>query len=389
MKEDTMTPHQESTQQELVSQTEFQELLREKLREAVRYTLIEVLEAEVEACIGAAAYERVATRQDYRNGHYRRNLVTGVGEVEALPVPRTRNGFKTQVFEHYQRRQAALDEAICDMFVSGGSTAQVGQIVEKLTRTKPSPSTVSRVFHGLEDEFENWKKRQLAPEYLYIFADGTYFSVIYGNEGHKMPILAVIGITVEGQREVLAFRVGERENQMAWEDLMDDLKQRGVEQVGLWITDGNQATINAVEHKFPDSARQRCIKHKMDNILGYIPKKQQERVKPELKAIFYRANREKADQEVAAFIEKYEPIYPTAIECLNRDLAACLTFYDFPKEHWKTIRTTNVIERMFLEVKRRSKKMGAAFRNENSCLLMFYAVMRGINFRRIPIPTIN
>ena len=384
-----MTPHQESTQQGLVSQTEFHELLRQKLREAVRYTLIQVLEAEVEACIGAAAYERVPTRQDYRNGHYARNLVTGVGEVEALPVPRTRKGFKTQVFEQYQRRQAELDEAICDMFVTGSSTAQVGKIVEKLTRTKPSPSTVSRVFHGLEDEFESWKKRQLAPEYLYIFADGTYFSVIYGNEGHKMPILAVIGITVEGQREVLAFRVGERENQMAWEDLMDDLKERGVEKVGLWITDGNQATINAVERKFSDSARQRCIKHKMDNILGYIPKKQQALVKPELKAIFYQANREKADQEVAAFIEKYEPIYPTAIECLNRDLAACLTFYDFPKEHWKTIRTTNVIERMFLEVKRRSKKMGAAFRNENSCLLMFYAVMRGINFRKIPISIKN
>jgi transposase-like protein len=370
-----------------VSQTEFHELLRQKLREAVRYSLIEVLEAEVEACIGAAAYQRVPSRQDYRNGHYSRNLVTGVGEVEDLPVPRTRNGFKTKVFEQYQRRQAELDEAICEMFVSGGSTAQVGKIVEKLTRTKPSPSTVSRVFHGLEDEFERWKKRQLAPEYLYVFADGTYFSVIYGNEGHKMPILAVIGITLEGQREVLAFRVGQRENQMAWEDLMDDLKERGLEKVGLWITDGNQAMINAIEHKFPDSVRQRCVKHKMDNVLSYIPKKQHEQVKPELKAIFYRPNREKADQEVAAFIEKYEPIYPTATACLQRDLAACLTFYDFPKEHWKTIRTTNVIERLFLEVKRRSKKMGAAFRNENSCLLMFYAVIRGINFRKIPIPT--
>lgn len=384
-----MTPHQESTQQELVSQTEFHELLCEKLREGVRYTLIQVLEAEVEACIGAAAYERVPTRQDYRNGHYERNLVTGVGEVEALPVPRTRKGFKTQVFEQYQRRQAELDEAMCAMFVSGGSTAQVGHIVEKLTRTKPSPSTVSRVFHGLEDEFDRWKKRRLAQEYLYVFADGTYFSVIYGHEGHKMPILAVIGITVDGEREVLAFRVGERENQMAWADVMDDLKQRGVEHVGLWITDGNQATINAVEQKFPASARQRCVKHKMDNVLSYIPKKQQAQVKPELKAIFYQLNRQKADQEVAAFVEKYDPLYPTAIECLNRDLDACLTFYDFPKEHWKTIRTTNVIERLFLEVKRRSHKMGAAFRNETSCLLMFYAVIRSINFRRIPIPTKN
>ena len=384
-----MTPHQESTQQELVSQTAFHELLREKLRDAVRYTLIQVLEAEVEACIGAAVYERVPTRQDHRNGHYERNLVTGVGEVEALPVPRTRKGFKTQLFKQYRRRQADLDEAICTMFVSGGSTAQVGQIVEQLTRTKPSPSTVSRVFHGLEDEFGSWKKRQLAPEYLYMFADGTYFSVIYGNEGHKMPILAVIGITVEGQRDVLAFRVGERENQMAWEDVMDDLKERGVEKVGLWITDGNQAMINAIELKFPTSARQRCVKHKMDNVLGYIPKKQQDQVKPELKAIFYQENRQKADQEVAAFIEKYEPIYPTAIDCLRRDLEACLTFYDFPKEHWKTIRTTNVIERLFLEVKKRSHKMAAPFRNEDSCLLMFFAVIRGINFRRIPISAKN
>ncbi len=120
-----MTPHQESTQQELVSQTEFHQLLREKLREAVRYTLVQVLEAEVEAFIGAGAYERVPTRQDYRNGHYTRNLVTGVGQVEALAVPRTRNGFKTQVFEQYQRRQAELDEAMCAMFVSGGSTAQL------------------------------------------------------------------------------------------------------------------------------------------------------------------------------------------------------------------------------------------------------------------------
>ena len=116
-----MTPHQESTQQELVSQTTFHELLREKLREAVRYTLIQVLEAEVEACIGAAVYERVSTRQDHRNGHYERNLVTGMGEVEALPVPRTRKGFKTQLFKQYRRRQAELDEAICTMCSSVGA----------------------------------------------------------------------------------------------------------------------------------------------------------------------------------------------------------------------------------------------------------------------------
>ena len=130
-----MTPHQESTQQALVSQTVFHELLREKLREAVRYTLIQVLETEVEAYVGAAAYERVSSRQDHRNGHYARNLVTGLGEAKALPVPRTRKGFKTHLFKQYRRCQAELDEAICTMFVSGGSTLQVGQVVETLTRT--------------------------------------------------------------------------------------------------------------------------------------------------------------------------------------------------------------------------------------------------------------
>jgi transposase-like protein len=381
-----MTPQQENTQSEQLSQTEFHELLREKLKAAVRLTLATVLEAEVEAYIGAAAYERSPNRRDYRNGHYERDLVTGLGEVEDLSVPRTRHGFKTQLFELYHRRQAELDEAISQMFITGSSTAQVGQIVEKLTRTKPSPSTVSRVHQGLEDEFEQWKQRPLAQRYQYVFADGTYFSVIYNQEGHKMPILAVVGITPAGEREVLAFRVGERENQLAWQDLMTDLKARGVEQIDLWITDGNQAMINAIEAAFPDSARQRCIKHKMDNVLSYIPKKQQERVRPELKAIFYQQDKQQALQEAAAFEQKYEPIYPSAVECLKRDLDTCLTFYDFPKEHWPTIRTTNVIERLFGEVKKRTHKMAAAFRNENSCLLMFYAIIRGLRFRRISIP---
>ena len=381
-----MTPHQESTQQGQVSQTEFYELLREKLRAAVRYTLIEVLDAEVEAYIGAAAYQRVPGRQDYRNGHYQRNLVTGMGQVEGLPVPRTRHGFKTQVFAQYQRRQADLDEAICQMFVRGVSTAQVGDVVEALTGSSLSPSAVSRVFHSLESEFEGWKQRQLKSHYLYLFADGTYFSVIYDANGCKMPILAVVGIDDEGRRDVLAFSVGERENQNAWEDLLEELKSRGVETVDLWITDGNKAMLNAIDKKFPTSKRQRCIKHKMENVLSYIPKKHQDEVRPELRAIFYQDSREKADQELAAFIAKYENVYPSAVACLKRDLEACLTFYSFPTQHWKFIRTTNIIERLFNEVKKRSHKMAAAFRNENSCMLMFYAVIRSLKLRRISVP---
>ena len=186
---------------------------------------------------------------------------------------------------------------------------------------------------------------------------------------------------------MLGFYVGDRENQIAWEELLEELKSRGLKEVGLWVTDGNQAMLNALQAKFPTTPRQRCVKHKMENVLSYIPKKQHDSVEPELKAIFYQENTEKADQTVAAFCQKFESIYPTAVECLKRDLEASLAFYSFPQEHWKAIRTTNVIERLFREVKKRSHKMAAAFRNEDSCLLMFYAVMRSLKFQRISMPS--
>jgi len=127
--------------------------------------------------------------------------------------------------------------------------------------------------------------------------------------------------------------------------------------------------------------------HKMENVLSYIPNKQRDQVRPELKALFYQNNREAADQAIAAFVEKYQNVYPTAVTCLQRDLEACLTFYAEPSEHWKTIRTNNVIERLFEEVKRRSHTMAAAFRNEGSCLLLFYAVIRSLKFRTLTMPS--
>jgi len=368
------------------SQEAFEQLVKERLRQAVRVALISVLEEEVTAFIGAQPYERNEQRRDQRNGHYTRNLETTVGQLPDLPVPRTRHGYQTQLFERYHRRRDELDTAIGEMFVGGVSMAKVGQVVETLTGSTPSASTVSRVFHSLESEYAEWKQRKLAQRYAYAFADGTYFTVIYNSEGCKMPILAVVGIAITGEREILAFRVGDRENEQAWKDLFDDLKARGVEEIGLWVSDGNQAMLNAITKKFPASARQRCVVHKMDNVLSYIPNKQQEQIKPELRALFYQKDRQAADQAVAAFIEKYQKVYPSAIECLQRDLEACLTFYAFPKEHWKTIRTNNIMERLFGEVKRRSHKMAAAFRNEESCLLLFYAVIRSLRFNKLTMP---
>lgn len=382
-----MAPKVKDTRTAPISQEEFQHLLQEQLRQAVRLALVTVLNVEVDTFVNALPYERTKARRDHRNGHYTRDLDTTFGHVADLPVPRTRRGYKTQLFDRYQRRQAELDGAISAMFIRGISTDGVGEVVEGLTGIKPSPSTVSRVFHTLDEEYQTWKTRPLVSHYLYVFADGTYFSVIYDEDGQKMPILAVVGIRADGEREVLAFTIGDRENQAAWEELFADLKQRGVTEVGLFITDGNQATIKALEAEFPLSRRQRCIKHKLENVLGYIPQQQQEAVLPELRAIFYQESREKAEQVLAAFCLKYAEVYPTAVGCLQRDIAACLTFYAFPREHWQTIRTTNIIERLFGEVKKRSRKMAAAFRNEASCLLMFYAVIRSLKFRKIAVTT--
>src|SRR6266568_5193883 len=381
-----MTHRKNDTQERNESQESFEAMLREKLQQAVRTALISVLEAEVDAFIGAVRYERSEQRQDYRNGHYSRSLGTSMGQIDDLPVPRTRAGYQTQLFERYHRRRSDLDQSIGEMFIGGVSQARVGEVVETLTGSKPSASTVSRVFHTLESEYEQWKKRKLSERYVYAFADGTYFTVIYNGEGCKMPILAVVGIAETGEREVLAFSVGDRENEQAWKDLLDDLKARGVKAIDLWGSSGNQAMLNAISKKFPDSARQRCVVHKMDNVLSYVPSKQQEHLKPELKALFYQKDRQAADQAVAAFVEKYRSVYPTAIECLQRDLEACLTFYAYPKEHWKTIRTNNIMERLFGEVKRRSHKMAAAFRNEGSCVLLFFAVIRSLHFNKLTMP---
>jgi putative transposase len=381
-----MTPQPKDTQEAAISQAEFQDYVREQLRAAIRVTLMSILDEEMTVLIGAERYEQTSTRRDRRNGSYQRDLLTSLGPLQGLDVPRSRHGHRTQLFERYQRRQAELDGAMLKMFVGGNSTAQVGQVVEALTGSTPSASAVSRLFHTLEAEYAVWRERPLAAHYRYVFADGTYFTVIYEAQGIKMAVLAVVGINLAGEKEVLGFTTGDRENQQAWCDLLEQFKQRGLKQVDLWITDGNQAMLNAIDQKFPSSQRQRCVVHKLKNVLGYIPKERHAQLEPELKAIFYQESRAQADQALAAFCAKYEKHYPTAVACLCRDSDACLTFYHFPKQHWKTIRTNNLCERLFEEVKKRYHKMNAAFRTENSCLLMFFAVIRSLKFRRIPMP---
>jgi putative transposase len=377
------TSEEKNTGDGHMGQGDFRALMQEKMRAAVRVTLMATLEDELAKWVGAGRYERTTTRRDHRIGSRNRDLGTSVGLIEDLPVPRTRGGFQTQLFEKYQRRQIELDMLIGDMFVQGVSQARVGTILETLNGVKPSASTVSRVFHTLEEEYAAWKTRTLPEGYKYVYADGTYFSVIYGSEGQKTPVLALYGITPEGKREVVALTIGESESKDAWGNLLDEVKSRGLQHVDLWVTDGNQTMIDAINRRYPDSQRQRCVRHKMENILAHVPERATETVGKEFMAIFYQKDRARADMQAAAFRQKHEQIYPEAIACMNRDWEACLTFYAFPEQHWSRIRTTNTIERLFLEVKKRSKKMAAPFRNEGSCMLLFFAVIRSLKFQNV------
>jgi transposase-like protein len=297
------TPEAKNSDTTPIGQGEFQRPIQEKMSLAVRLMLISVLEDEAEEWVGARRYERSATRRDQRIGNRTRDLGTSVGQIKDLPVPRTRGGFQTQLFEKYQRRQGELDQMIGDMFVQGVSQARVGTILETLNGVKPSASTVSRVFHTREEEYEQWKQRELPERYAYVFADGTYFSVIYVDEGQKTPVLALFGIRPDGKREGIAITIGQSESKDAWGKVLDDIKSCGVKQVDLWVTNGNQTMIDAIRQRYPDSQRQRCVKHKLGNVLAHVPERHQDVVGKEFMAIFYQKNREKADQQAAALLQ--------------------------------------------------------------------------------------
>jgi transposase-like protein len=208
--------------------------------------------------------------------------------------------------------------------------------------------------------------------------------VRYEEHYERTPILAAVGVTLAGDRELLGFTVGDKESTEAWKSFLQELKSRGLEKVRLFITDGAPGLIHAIEELFLNAVRQRCIRHRMQNVLGKVPQKLKEKVATDLKKPFYQNGYEEAKQEAQRFFERWEAEVPEAAECLKEHLEECLLYYKFPREHWKYIRTTNCLESVFSLVKRRTKAMGS-FRNETSVKLVAYALFRRMTFRGVPI----
>ena len=366
-------------------QQEFYGRVNQAVRRMVRAMVEMNLKQELTEFLNAMPYERTKQRKGHRNGKYQRTLETIWGMIEDLEVPRIREeGFRSRIVERYQRRQPEVDKVVGEMFVRGISTANVREVTDLLWDRRTSPSTVSRIFRSLQQDYVGWKNRPLEAEYLYIWLDGTYFKVRYEKAYERIPILAAIGLTTAGKRELIGFTIGDKESYEAWKGFLHELKGRGLEIARLFITDGAPGLIKAVEEVFSCPTRQRCMRHRLENVLAKVPARLKKQVGEDAKSIFYQDSYEAGKEEARRFFEKWEAVVPEAADCLREHLEECLVFYKFPKEHWRYLRTTNSLESVFGGVKRRTKAMGS-FTNETSLKLVLYAMFRRMNLRGVPI----
>src|SRR6266516_2275911 len=372
----------ESSDHNMPDEQEFRQRMRNLAVSAMRVLIEEVMREELEMCLGAAWGECTPSRKGYRNGSYTRDLVTKPGRIEALSVPRDREGqFHTQVFERYGRYEPEVAEALTQMFVSGTSTHKVGKVAEKLMGVTPSASAVSRLNQTLTEQYEAWRDRPLLAHYRVIYLDGIHFTVRHGTQTDATMILTALGVDLEGSREVLTFRASSEESKDGWCALLQELRTRGVSQVDLLVTDGHEGLLADL---FPTTLRQRCLVHKQRNVMSAIPKREQQEVMTELKGIWQQEKKEEALVNLAAFQAKYQKRYPEAIRSLTEDEEHLLTFYAFPQVMHRYIRSTNAIESLFSNVRQRTDQIDA-FTTETSCLTIVWAVMQNIRLPKIPV----
>ena len=384
----TLTPEgstSESSSSALPEQEEFRRHLRRLAVSAVQVLIEHVMREELEQCIGASWGECTPTRRGYRNGSYTRDLVTPTGRIEALKVPRDREGqFHSQVFERYSRYEPEVAEALTQMFVNGVSTHKVGEVAQTLTGVAPSASTISRLNRTLTEQYEAWRERRLLPHYRILYLDGIHFTVRHGTQTDATMILTALGVDLEGNREVLAFRACAEEDKDGWSCLVQDLRTRGVSEIDLIVTDGHDGLLAAISALFPATLRQRCLVHKQRNVMNAIPKREQQEVITELTGIWKQEKKEDALLNLAAFKAKYRQRYPEAVRSLIEDEEHLLTFYAFPPVMHRYIRSTNAIESLFSNVRQRTDQIDV-FTTETSCVTIVWAVMQDIRLPKIPV----
>lgn len=367
----------------------FEEELSEQVRSEVKRLLEEALEAERTHWLGVGRYVRDGeARRDYRNGYYRRDLGTRLGLLRGLRVPRARRGCQSQLVPRYQRRQESVHELVREAFLRGISTRQVGEVLEPILGEAYSAQTVSRMARGLDAAVRRFHRQPLGDHYVYLFLDGVVLKVRDSvGKVRRRVVLVAYGVTGQGQREVLAYRLVRGESEAAWTAFLQDLFLRGLEGrcLRLIITDGSAGLRAALGLVYPQAPMQLCWAHKLRNLGDKVPKKEGSCVR-EASAIYRASSRREAEQAFRRWAQRWRGSRPGAVASVERHLDELLTFFAMPESHWIKVRTTNIIERSFREVRRRTRPM-SSFTNPASCDRIVYGVISHLNrsWERKPI----
>lgn len=346
---------------------------RDLMKLLMKEALQEVLEGEMTEFLGAAPSERSETRQGYRAGYYGRNLITRIGKLE-LRVPRDRGGeFSTALFERYARSEKALVGALVEMYVQGVSTRKVKAITEELCGHSFSASAISRINKGLDESLARFAGRHLDEAYPYLILDARYEKVRETGVIRSMAVLIAIDINWEGQRQVLAVETANRESQSSWRDFLVRLKERGLSGVELVVSDAHEGLKKAIEETLTEAVWQRCYVHFLRNALDYLPRKADDDCLQELRWIYDRRDIQEAHRDLAAWIGKWQGKYPKLVDWAEGNIGETLTFYRLPRAHHKHMKSTNMLERLNEEIKRRTHVV-RIFPNVESCLRLIRAL---------------
>ena len=355
--------------------------MKQQTLRGVKRLLEGAMEGELMEQLHAGRYRRTETRRGYRNGYRERSLLTELGMLEHLRVPRDREGrYQTEVLPRYQRRQEGVNRMVRQMFLTGVSTRKVAEVLEPLLGASMSAQTVSRITRSLDAEVRRYQSRPLEDKYLYLLLDGIVLKVKTATGVVRRLVLCAYGITPGGHREMISFRQSNSESEAQWEAFLRDLYDRGLRggPLALVSTDGCSGLHQALATVYPYVPRQRCWAHKMRNVAARLPRKIQAVCLAEAKTIYQARTRREAITRFRQWAADWRQTAPNAVKCIEDDLEELLPFLDCPQQHWKKVRTTNAIERSFREVRRRTRPM-SCFQNSASVDRIVYGVFSHLN----------
>jgi transposase-like protein len=336
------------------------------------------VEQEVEDYLGRAHYHRGSRRKNgWRNGYEPGKVKTanGILEIDLPQLRATEEPYHSRLAQMFREGSDALGKMVTEMYVRGLSTRDVeNMFIQTLGKRLLSRSSVSRITRRLQQDFDTWRKRDLSEfRILYLFLDAIYLPLRQGTR-EKEGVLCAYGILENGKKVLLHLALGSRESYDAWLTFLHDMTARGLEEPLLVTSDKHKGLKKAVREVFPHAFKQPCLAHKMRNILSKLPKKIEKEMKPLIKQVYYASSYEEGLKLGHELIARFKDKYTSAMECLEEDLAECLTYLRFPSAHWKVIRTSNLLERTFGEGRRRTKVI-PRFPTESAGLRLLYATL--------------